>query len=208
MDNIHPALLSLTDVSRETLSKLSSYLTLLQKWNEKINLVSKKLDFNTLVTDHLLDCLQLSEYIENKKAKIIDIGSGAGLPGMVLAILGFENCIMMEINTKKSAFLKTALLELGLKNIVLNNDIKKVQQENVEYIVSRAVASTDLLLDLSEHLITPSTNVILLKSKMQKKEFEEVDKKWNYELQEYQNLYKTEGEILVIKNLTQKCNKA
>ena len=43
---------------------------------------------------------------------------------------------------------------------------------------------------------------------MQKKEFEEVDKKWNYELQEYQNLYKTEGEILVIKNLTQKCNKA
>jgi 16S rRNA (guanine(527)-N(7))-methyltransferase RsmG len=208
MDNIHPALLSLTDVSRETLSKLSSYLTLLQKWNEKINLVSKKLDFNTLVTDHLLDCLQLSEYIENKKAKIIDIGSGAGLPGMVLAILGFENCIMVEINTKKSAFLKTVLLELGLKNIVLNNDIKKVQQENVEYIVSRAVASTDLLLDLSEHLITPSTNVILLKSKMQKKEFEEVDKKWNYELQEYQNLYKTEGEILVIKNLTQKCNKA
>ena len=208
MDNIHPALLSLTDVSRETLSKLSSYLTLLQKWNEKINLVSKKLDFNTLVTDHLLDCFQLSKYIENKKAKIIDIGSGAGLPGMVLAILGFENCIMMEINTKKSAFLKTALLELGLKNIVLNNDIKKVQQENVEYIVSRAVASTDLLLDLSEHLITPSTNVILLKSKMQKKEFEEVDKKWNYELQEYQNLYKTEGEILVIKNLTQKCNKA
>lgn len=197
----------LSDVSRETLFKLERYLELILKWNSKINLVSKKSNRDSLLNEHLLDCLQLEAYIENKNSTIIDVGSGAGFPGMVLAILGYRKCKMVEIISKKCTFLRTAILELQLPNTVINNDIKKVF-EKPEYIVSRAVTSAVDLINLCTHMISKETTIILLKSKKQKEELKEVSKKWNYELQEYQNIYKTEGAILVIKNLSPKCNKA
>ncbi len=202
MDNL------LQNVSRETSEKIERYISLLQKWNVRINLVSKQLSYDEIVKDHFLDCAQLEQYIPEKDAKVLDIGSGAGFPGIVLAILGYSNCTMVEIISKKTTFLKTVLLDLNLPNKVINNDIQKVTEHDVRYIVSRAVASAHDLLELTKHLISKNTTIILLKSKMQADELKEVSKKWNYELQEYQNIYKTEGVILVIKNLSPKCNKA
>ncbi len=202
MDNL------LTNVSRETSERIMRYISLLQKWNAKINLVSKQQDYEHLINDHVLDCLQLERFISDKDAKILDIGSGAGFPGMILAILGYKNCVLVEIISKKATFLKTVLLDLQLPNKVINDDIQKVIESDVQYIVSRAVASANDLINLTTHLIEKNTAIILLKSKLQIDELKEVSKKWNYELQEYQNIYKTEGAILVIKNLSPKCNKA
>ncbi len=203
MDNFF----SFQNVSRETSLNLEKYLELILKWNTKINLVSKKSNRELLLNEHLLDCLQLQSYINNKNSTIIDVGSGAGFPGMVLAILGYTKCKMVEIITKKCTFLKTVILELNLPNTVINNDIKKVF-EKPEYIVSRAVTSVGDLINLCTHMISKETTIILLKSKKQKDELKEVSKNWNYELQEFQNIYKTEGVILVIKNLSPKWNKA
>lgn len=202
MDNLLP------NVSRETSAKIVQYISLLQKWNSKINLVSKLQDYEHLIKDHTLDCLQLEKFIPQKDAKILDIGSGAGFPGMILAILGYKNCTMVEIISKKATFLKTVVLDLNLPNKIINDDIQKVFESDVDYIVSRAVTSTASLINLTKHLIKKNTSIILLKSKMQIDELKEVSKKWNFELQEYQNIYKTEGTILVIKNLSSKCNKA
>jgi 16S rRNA G527 N7-methylase RsmG len=99
------------------------------------------------------------------------------------------------------------MLDLGLPNLVINDDIKNIS-EKPDVIISRAVTSASDLIELTRHMITQNTTVILLKSKLQKEELKEVSKKWNYELQEFQNIYKTEGAILVIKNLSPKCKEA
>ena len=102
------------DVSRETLAKLGIYLELLRKWNPKINLVSKS-TLQSAVERHFVDSLQLLKYV-GEFSSWVDIGSGAGFPGMVCAIAARENFpnasfTMVESDARKSAFLRTVSRE-------------------------------------------------------------------------------------------------
>ena len=106
------AFADLTDVSRETLDKLSAYVDLLIKWQRRINLVGP----NTVADvwrRHLLDSAQLYSHLADPKARLLDLGSGAGFPGLVLSILGAKDVTLIESNQKKCSFLGEVIRQTG-----------------------------------------------------------------------------------------------
>ena len=105
------------DVSRETIETCDIYLTELTKWQKNLNLVG----LSTLYDPwrrHILDCGQVARHIANKNVEIIDVGSGAGLPGVILSIMGFSNVSMVESDYKKTSF----FLEV-LRNLKVNENV-------------------------------------------------------------------------------------
>lgn len=208
-----------TNVSRETLVELWRFCEAVMQWNRNFNLVSRQVTLTQLWKEHVLDSLQLSEYFPPvlgvkgdimacKKRKIMDIGSGAGFPGMVLAILGYP-CILVERSFKKSVFLKEAARVFNVAECsILNDDVKYLLAEKylpeVGYIVSRAVTSVENIFDLSAHFIDENTKILLLKSKHQAKEVKQLHCRWRFKLQEHINKYKSEGVVVEISEITRK----
>ena len=96
---------SATGVSRETLDKLSLYVDLLIKWQGQINLVGQS-SLGGVWGRHMLDSAQIFTYIINQNKSLLDLGSGAGFPGLVLSIMGVSNIVLIESSQKKCAFLK------------------------------------------------------------------------------------------------------
>ncbi|WP_052646535.1 16S rRNA (guanine(527)-N(7))-methyltransferase RsmG [endosymbiont of Acanthamoeba sp. UWC8] len=188
------------NVPRETILQLNTYLNLVEKWNTKINLVSKNCPREELVTRHLLDSLQLIEYIDSPNALVTDLGSGGGFPGLVLAIAG-NNCNLVEINTKKTIFLKEVVLKLNLKSKVLNQDFKTLTGYKSDYIVSRAVSNINYLLNASKAIVSEKTVCLFLKSKNQIKEIKELENSWSFDLAIHENKFDNDGVIIEIKKL-------
>ena len=88
------------NLSSEQVFNFDKYIEHLILWNSKINLVGKSTLVNPL-RSHILDCLQISNNLNNKKLSIVDLGTGAGLPGLVLSIIGFKNVTLVDSNLKK-----------------------------------------------------------------------------------------------------------
>ena len=125
------------DVSRETLQKMKDFLQILLEWNQKINLVSKNAE-KELETRHLLDSLQLIDYIRDDAKLLVDIGSGSGFPGIVLAIASQEKfpmlkIVLIESITKKTLYLKDVCKRLNLLNVeVINDRAENIVFKNVD----------------------------------------------------------------------------
>ncbi len=139
------------DVSRETLASLSAYVALLEEWQARINLVSS----NTLPDiwhRHILDSAQLLAYLPvspaRQRREILDIGSGAGFPGLVLAILGAGDVQLVESDQRKAIFLQTVIRELGLSAHVSNQRIETLPACRPDVITARALASLPKLISL------------------------------------------------------------
>ena len=98
------------NVSRETETKLKIYVKLLEKWQQRINLVSSK-SLPYIWQRHILDCAQLTAHLPTRTGRIMDVGAGAGLPGVILAILTECEVLLVESDSKKVAFMRTALSE-------------------------------------------------------------------------------------------------
>ena len=165
--------------------KYNKYLELLNKWQPKINLIS-----NSTLKDayerHILDSLELSKYINNKNAKIFDLGSGGGFPGAILAIEGFKNVSLIESDTRKTTFLQQIKLAYDLKSLSIKNDRVENISEKADIIVCRAFAPLIKVFDFSNNIISDSTEFILLKSENYKEEIKEAQKKYifNCEIKE------------------------
>ncbi len=143
-------------IDEETCLSLLQYVDLLISWNTKINLVSYK-SFSDLIILHIVDCLiVLKAFSPSLPQAVIDIGSGAGLPGLVLKIASeSSNVTLVEKNAKRALFLKETIRIMGLKNIVvLNRDYKQLRirpyYKGYEIVVSRAFSSRpDFFKDLT-----------------------------------------------------------
>ena len=192
------------NVSHETFLLLDKYYQMLEKWNKKINLVSR--GEVELLERHILDSLQLIELIEDKDAVIYDLGSGAGLPGIILSIAGYNNINLVEINHKKSSFLNAVKAQLGLSVNVINQDIRSVKvNKKADFIVSRAFAHVSKIVDFAGDIFSVNTHFLLHKSQEQRCEFEVIKDKYTFELKEYKNRYNNKGIIVGIQNL--QCHK-
>lgn len=192
--------LNATDVTPEVLDKLHHYHARLLEWNPKINLVSA----NTL-TDawrrHFLDSAQLFPVYRHsgENLTLADLGSGAGFPGMVLAIMGAPNVTLIERDIRKAAFLRTIAAETKTNVNLLNLDIKQVRQEHgapFDVITSRALADLTELLELSEHLRKPSTHCLFLKGKNLDAELALAQKEWSMEVRKMESVTDREAFIL------------
>lgn len=141
------------ELSVEQVDKLMAYLALLQKWNKVYNLTAIR-DPQEMLIKHLLDSLTVVPYIQQNR--IIDVGTGGGLPGIPLAICFPEKQIdLLDSNSKKTRFLIQAKAELGLINTqVIHTRVEEYQPEPLyEAVISRAFASIQDMLDWSHHLI-------------------------------------------------------
>jgi len=160
------------NVSRETLQKLMEYEKILLAWNKKINLISNSTGNNIWVR-HFLDSAQLRSFLNNFENSIIDIGSGAGFPGLVLSIIGFKNVSLVEKNFKKCTFLNYVVSNLGLDTIVINDNIENIKLD-VDVIVSRAFADVKKIMYSTKNM--NYKKILLLKSKNVISEFDDIDK--------------------------------
>lgn len=157
----------LPDVSRETTDRLNTYVALIQKWTGKINLVAPS-QVDHLWTRHILDCLQIAPLLPASATSITDIGSGGGLPGLVLAIHDKEYCpqrhiSLVESDQRKAAFLRTVIRELDLNATVFAERIEKVDIPPADVVTARALAPLARLLELAAPLIKPDGLAIFAK---------------------------------------------
>ena len=194
-------------VSRETEDKLKCYADLLIKWNKAINLVSKN-TLPDLWIRHFLDSAQLIKYLsetEHKKT-IVDFGSGAGFPALVLAILGAGEVHAMESDLKKSMFLREVSRETDAGLIVHNNRIEKVEPFAVDVFTARAFAPLSKILDFSQSFLNASKGkkdpeFLLLKGRNVDEELTEAEKKWTMKVSRYNSLSDDDAAILNLKLL-------
>jgi 16S rRNA (guanine527-N7)-methyltransferase len=162
------------DVSAEKQQKLLQYLSLLQKWNKVYNLTAVREPLE-MVTLHLLDSLSVLQYISFKS--LLDVGSGGGLPGVVLAIcLPHLQVTTIDTVQKKAIFMRQVKGELGLENLtVVNERVENFHPtEKFEAIISRAFSEISLFIKLTQHLIAKNGQWLAMKGTVPHHEFERV----------------------------------
>jgi len=167
------------NVSRETLTQLEAYAALLVKWNKTINLVSPS-TIADLWERHIWDSYQLVDLIPDD-AILADIGSGGGLPGLIIAIAKPQTSItLIERDQRKCAFLTQAALSFDLKHVtVTNQDIKNITSRH-SLVTGRALASLDVLCELSYPLLLKDAICLFPKGENFASEIEEANKTWDF----------------------------
>ena len=152
------------DDGKLILNKLYEYKKILIKENESMNLIGKS-TIDDLDERHLLDCIQIVKYLPHREKFLMDIGTGAGLPGIILSIIGFKNLHLVEKSPKKSLFLENCKLRLGLNYHVHNKSITEISDLNVDCITARAFASIEKIISMTKNIINKKTRFILLKGR-------------------------------------------
>ena len=139
-------------------SRLAQYLKLLEKWNQKINLVAST-DIGSMVGRHVLDSLSIHPYLSGNI--VVDAGSGAGLPGIPLAIFDTDKeFILVDSNGKKTRFLFQVKTELGLSNVTVENCRVEHYESSrqIDMVISRAFSSLEELVVKTRHLLSSGRN--------------------------------------------------
>ena len=184
------------DDGKLILTKLYEYKKILIKENENMNLIGK----STLIDldeRHLLDCIQIVKYLPQHEKSIMDIGTGAGLPGIILSIIGFRNLHLVEKSPKKSSFLENCKLKLGLNYVVHNRPVSEISNLNVDYITARAFASIEKIISMTKKIINKQTKFILLKGKSYLTELETINPQ-NYFWETHPSITSSESKIIIM----------
>lgn len=154
----------LAAVSRETLDRLQAYVALLTAWNRRINLVGAN-TIGDVWRRHILDSAQLMPLLPDRSHVVVDVGSGAGLPGLVLAILGVPRVHLIESDQRKAAFLREAQRVTGTAVTIHSQRAERMAPIAADAIVARAVAPVDKLLLMVDKFRRPHTICLFLKGK-------------------------------------------
>ena len=191
------------NLNKSQIYNIDLFLSKITTFNKHTNLVGR----STLEDPwdrHVLDCIQLSKYIPNKETKILDMGSGAGLPGVLLSILGYKNVLMIESTKKKGEFIKNIIKELSLSAKIQIQRIEKTNIPKQELIVSRALAPLNKLLTYTLLHSNKNTTSLFLKGRNVNKELEMAKKTFHFDLKIFTSLSLGEGQILQVKNINMK----
>ncbi|MFC3613472.1 16S rRNA (guanine(527)-N(7))-methyltransferase RsmG [Lutimaribacter marinistellae] len=195
----------LPNVSRETNDKLRTFVALVEKWNPRINLVSR-ISLEEIWSRHVADSAQLYELSEGT-GHWVDIGSGGGFPGIVCAILAeqddrFDRFTLVESDTRKSTFLRTAIRECGLKANVLNKRIESLPKLEANVLSARALADLDGLLKFSVLHLRPDGLALFPKGARWRKEVELARQSWNFDHEAVKSKTEAQAVILKLKGIT------
>lgn len=172
------------DVSRETLERLREFEQLIQEWTKRINLISRA-DAGALWRRHILDCLQLVPLLPDVATSITDLGAGAGLPGMVLAIATGIPVTLIDSDQRKAAFLRTAAARLGVKATILCQRIEAAAPPPAPVVTARAVAPLRPLLDLAYPKLTPEGCCLFMKGENAEAELTDALQKWQMKIERF-----------------------
>lgn len=189
------------DVSRETLERLKRYADLLRAESGKQNLISSS-TLDSLWDRHILDSAQLVKFAPAPDASWVDIGSGAGLPGIVIAILVGGPVLLAEPRRLRAGFLEHAVAELGLESrvAVASTKVEKVAGA-FDVITARAVADLGKLLRISTHLSTRKSLWVLPKGRSAESELAEARRNWHCDAEILPSRTDPDSRILLLRNV-------
>jgi len=190
-----------TGVSRETLARLDAYIALLAAWNRRINLVAPA-SLEDVWRRHILDCAQLQPLLPPEANSVVDLGSGAGLPGLILAILGVAGMRLIEADTRKSAFLREAARVCGAAVTVEMRRIEEVPGFAAAAIVARALAPLGRLLDHAEPFIAPHSILLFLKGRAVEEELTDARKAWKMRATLHPSVSDPSGTVLRLEQVS------
>lgn len=181
------------------MQKYEVYINELKKWNKSINLVDNK-SLDNVMQRHILDSLQLTNYFEIVKERIVDIGSGAGFPGMVLALEGSQSVRLVEPVFKKAAFLEHIKNIYNLNVIINNCTWQQLQSNNATVVVSRAFACLKDLLAAMSYVSreTVSPEGFFLKGEKLNDEIIGAKFVWNFKYEIFQSTTHSKGKIIKV----------
>tara|TARA_B100001123_G_C15212581_1_gene987889 strand:+ start:835 stop:1446 length:612 start_codon:yes stop_codon:yes gene_type:complete len=197
-----PKPISLLDVPRGTMERLEHYVALLLKWQRSINLISNA-DATLIWERHIVDAHQLLPIVlGHRPSHIIDIGSGGGIPGIVLAILHDTPITLVESDRRKIAFLETVCAELNLFHVkLLCQRIEDVEIQKPDIITARGCASIDQMLQWIETIMCPTTICVFPKGKTYAMELEEAQHHWQFDYVAHVSETDTNARILELCNI-------
>ena len=188
-------------VSRETSDALQRYVALLLAENARHNLIARSTE-QEVWDRHIADSAQLVRFAPRPDSRWLDIGSGAGLPGLVVAILTQGPVTLAEPRRLRAEFLQRAATELGLTQRVTVRQAKAEQVEGrFDVITARAVASLDRLLQISQHLSTDKTIWLLPKGRSARIELDEARRTWQGSFRLEPSVTSGEAAILVARQV-------
>ena len=196
------------NVSRETFSRLEAYKDTLLLWNSKVNLISVK-SADDVWFRHFLDSAQIFKNVTEADRHILDMGSGGGLPGLVLAIISKEKypslkITLVEADKRKAAFLQEIVRTQRLNSAVIPERIEKVPILGADIVTARALAPLNVLLGYAYRHIKNNGRGIFLKGVSYNKEVEEALDYWNFNIKVDASITNPGSAILKIRDLEQK----
>ena len=192
------------NVSRETIEKLNIYNHFLLENNKLLNLIGKTTE-NNVFSRHFTDSAQIYDLIDDK-SEIIDIGSGAGFPGVIIKILMDSkkiegNVILLDKSLKKCNFLDDLSKKLGLKVEIKNVKLEHYKFDKISTIISRAFKKSIETIDIIFKNNDKIRSIILMKGKTYQHELEDVKKKYTFDLEKFRSITSDESYILKISNV-------
>jgi len=192
------------NVSRETIEKLNKYKDFLISSNKLLNLIGKTTE-NHIFSRHFIDSAQIYDLIDDK-SEIIDLGSGAGFPGVMLKILMDYNKIdgnitLIEKSSKKCVFLENLSNKLSLTLKIVNLRVENFKFNKISTVVSRAFKKTVDTINLIYKNNEKISNIILIKGKTYQQELDDAKKKYTFDVKKFRSITSDESYIIKISNI-------
>ena len=198
------------EVSRETCNELESLISMIQKKNKQINIISRKnFDQGAIRQRHIVDSAQIIDFVDLNTNTTSDLGSGGGIPGLIIAILmkKLKNSMKIKLYEKsyhKCVFLREVSKKLRLNTEIIQKDIFEIKNIETGTIMSRAFKPMPIILDLVQKNFRKYKNIILFMGKSGRKILNETLKIWDLDYEEKKSLTNKDSFLLNIKNMEKK----
>ena len=189
----------------DTIIKLKKFVRMLEDYQKNMNLIGKS-TMPAIWTRHILDSAQIEKILpkENKNYITVDVGTGAGFPGMVLAAMGRKDLLLCEKSTKKNLFLNAVAKECDLGVKIYNDRIENLRASNIKTIISRAFAPLKSIILKVRHCLCYNTTLVLHKGKTYMKEIIEARSLFYFNYKCYDSVTNSDAKILKIDSIKEK----
>ena len=189
----------------DTVYKLKKFVNMIRENQKSMNLIGKS-TMPTIWTRHILDSAQIEKVLpkENKNYITVDVGTGAGFPGMVLAAMGRKDLLLCEKSIKKNIFLNAVAKECNLRVKMYNDRIENLRVTNIKTIISRAFAPLKNIILKVRHCLCRDTTLILHKGRTYMREITEAKSLFCFNYKCYDSVTDLDAKILKIENIKEK----
>ena len=204
------SLLKEQNVPRETFIEFEIFLSMLQQRNEEINIISKETAKNEVIRErHIIDSAQIIEFVDLNSNKITDVGSGGGMPGIIISIMiknmkKSNSVHLYEKSHHKSSFLRKVSRDLRLNTEVMQENIFEAQNLESGTIMARAFKPLPIILDLVDKNFSSYRNLIVFMGKNGEKVLEETLMNWDFDFEKKKSITSENSFLLNIKNIKKK----
>ena len=185
------------NLTKRQIILIDNYIQTLKENNIKHNLVGPS-TIDIAWDRHINDSLQLAKFILKKNSSVIDLGTGAGLPGLILSIIGYTNIVLVDSKIKKINFIKNFAHEQKVQIKTICARVEKIKNQKFDFIICRAFAPLTKILDYSLFFTKKNTSLLFLKGRNVKKEIDDAKKSFRFKYEVFASTSEGDGFVLKI----------